>query len=231
MIAIMAILATLLLSAVSSAKKMGRQARCTSNLRQLGLAAEMYIDDFQNRPRHLPTLPDTAYLPEPKTLICPEDKLGNWGNLVNFSVAPPFLSSLQAQSPFLRADGSASPSEEPPFSYLHPLGWEDWTWDFLKSLESEAGLSTCQLHGIGRQNEASPSVQDYQGLILRLRRDGAVVRRHIFWNDSVGESEPIAGDIDAAPPDVSFGPENNTPNRGLGVNYPWRLFIDVPPPQ
>src|SRR6266498_2683651 len=44
-IAIIAILASMLLPSLANAKKKGGQAKCTSNLKQLSLGAQMYIDD------------------------------------------------------------------------------------------------------------------------------------------------------------------------------------------
>jgi prepilin-type N-terminal cleavage/methylation domain-containing protein/prepilin-type processing-associated H-X9-DG protein len=48
-IAIIAILASLLLAALSHAKEQGRKAKCISNLKQIGLAWQLYADDANDR--------------------------------------------------------------------------------------------------------------------------------------------------------------------------------------
>ena len=48
-IAIIAILAALLLPTLARAKQKGQQAVCLSNLKQIGLAFEMYLGDHENR--------------------------------------------------------------------------------------------------------------------------------------------------------------------------------------
>src|SRR5262245_8797299 len=49
-IAIIAILAALLLPALSRGKSAGQSAVCKSNLREIGLALELYVIDFQKFP-------------------------------------------------------------------------------------------------------------------------------------------------------------------------------------
>jgi len=81
-IAIIAVLASLLMTAVASAKKKSRTAVCTFNLHQISLALDMYLDDFGKRPPSVDDLISGKYLPASRSLLCPEDKTGNWGRLV-----------------------------------------------------------------------------------------------------------------------------------------------------
>jgi prepilin-type N-terminal cleavage/methylation domain-containing protein/prepilin-type processing-associated H-X9-DG protein len=86
-ISVIAILAALLLPALSRAKESGRATVCLSNLRQIGIALQVYVGDFNNR---LPSMSDiypgvTNDYPGPdmvlsnqlgnlKVLYCPCDK-------------------------------------------------------------------------------------------------------------------------------------------------------------
>src|SRR6476620_3915205 len=76
-IAIIAILAALLVPAVARTKESGRGAACISNLRQIGIAVTLYIQDNNNR---LPSMNDqfpgvTNSLPGPDTVLL--SHLGN----------------------------------------------------------------------------------------------------------------------------------------------------------
>ena len=78
-IAIIAILAALLLPALARAKQKGQQAVCLSNLKQIGLAFEMYLDDHDN---HFPDRRDLkSSLPggyHPWTSWPPSDPRAGW---------------------------------------------------------------------------------------------------------------------------------------------------------
>jgi prepilin-type processing-associated H-X9-DG protein len=91
---VIGLLAGLLLPAVSRAKEAGRSTACLNNLRQVGLALQMYVQDYQNRMPFMrdrapgtnaPSTNSLASLPSPdlvlanllgsgKVLRCPSDR-------------------------------------------------------------------------------------------------------------------------------------------------------------
>jgi len=91
-VAIIAILAALLLPALSNAKEQARTAKCQSNLHQIGLAIQMYVQDEdgflpQTSPWWMPDAPNVNascwlgylhrnnYLPGTQVMVCPSDAL------------------------------------------------------------------------------------------------------------------------------------------------------------
>jgi hypothetical protein len=214
-IALIGILATLLMTALTSARKASHRTRCISNLRQISLGLNMYLDDFDKRVAELTCLVSNRYLPNHLVLMCPSDKTGGWGSLVN-----PKANGVAAEElppiggPFF-AEGIAAPR----YSYLHPLPWEESAWQLLFKQGSGAGLAACQLHGLGRPNLEFPSLSDFQGLVLRAQRDGAVVKRQVFWDADM--IIPLPG------PPTGF----SAPSRDASpASYPWQLFSDTPIP-
>ena len=67
-IAIIAILAALLLPALTRAKQKGQQSSCINNLRQIGIALTMYADDYGPYPGDL-RLANNTYVWQPRLLV------------------------------------------------------------------------------------------------------------------------------------------------------------------
>ena len=229
-VAIIAVLATLLLSAVGSAKKSAYQTRCISNLRQVSLAFDMYVDDHSKRSPDLGLLTSSRYLPDRKVLICPADKTGNWGGIVEpqsyFNASSIAFDGSMIDAPEAGVSDASKSAQGGlvmeadiplPRSYLTPLAWEDAAWDRLMRAAGTSGIAVCQLHGLGKPDPDFPSMQDFQGLILRAQRDGAVVRRKVYWDDAIPVGIVGGGMVNRAPSMSMMAPTSN---------HPYRLFTD-----
>src|SRR5262245_24675494 len=72
-VAIIAVLATLIVSVAAGAKKRSRQTACVGNLHQIALAMEIYQDETGRRPRSLTHLIEGRRLLAPRTVLCAQD--------------------------------------------------------------------------------------------------------------------------------------------------------------
>jgi prepilin-type N-terminal cleavage/methylation domain-containing protein len=71
-IAIIALLAALLFPVFSASRAKAREATCSSQLRQIGLALLMYRDEFSELPPHLSSV-YPAYVTDARLFVCPSD--------------------------------------------------------------------------------------------------------------------------------------------------------------
>lgn len=82
-IAIIAILAGLLLPTLGKAKEKGRQAKCMSNLRQIGIGTTMYAEDnndyFHNLNGNVPNDGQWTLNPRSDLLLAPDHPRAYWG--------------------------------------------------------------------------------------------------------------------------------------------------------
>ncbi|MGZ8940454.1 MAG: type II secretion system protein [Limisphaerales bacterium] len=210
-IAIIGVLATLISASLVNAQRKGRKAVSTSNLRQIALAFNLYVDDHQERPSAFSQLVATKFLTE-RILICPEDRIvKNWAGLIEPSDFGRIPAPL-AQPPGASRPGQIEIAPEVAHSYFKSFDYRDDIWQSIDK-NTMAGIAACQLHGIGRQSrDQAPSINDYQGLVLRALKDGSVVSRQVFW---AGDSE-----FDSA------GPSTSESTNSFGASSQLPLFLD-----
>jgi prepilin-type N-terminal cleavage/methylation domain-containing protein/prepilin-type processing-associated H-X9-DG protein len=139
-IAIIAILAAMLMPALAKAKEAGKRIACLNNLRQLGLAARLYVDENQG-----------TYPVRSQTERWPSKFFDNYGKNVKMLLCPTdgLNPSTETNSP-VAADAAHR-------SYLIN-GWDDWFSDSIggKPLFSEVAAVAAQ-HGLKENVVRYPS--------------------------------------------------------------------------
>ena len=113
-IAIIAILAAMLLPVLARAKESGRRIACLNNLRQLGIAAKVYVDDSQG-----------AYPPRNESDSWPNHFYDNYGRNLNVLLCPTDVTVLLSNPATVGASASNNVPDASPRSYLIN-GWNDY---------------------------------------------------------------------------------------------------------
>jgi len=116
--AIIGVLAGMLLGALGQARARGQSARCVSNLRQWGLALEMYMDDYDDY------IPRRGQGVQPLMLI---DRPEDWFNCLPKYFAMQSYSNLVAAGEMPRAGDTSSvfidpTAKDPGSTYFLPYG-------------------------------------------------------------------------------------------------------------
>lgn len=131
-IAIITILAALLMPALSRAKESGKSAACIGNLRQIGIALQVYVDGNDNR---LPVMRDKYFGTNPPTETLPTPDVVLRAELGNTNV-------LKCPSDRWMVDGDLLFPERPPTNFDQT--GSSYTWNSLLN-----GQSGNQLHAFG----------------------------------------------------------------------------------
>ena len=84
-IAIIAILAAILFPVFAQAREKARQTACLSNMKQIGTAMMMYVQDYDE------TLPRSQFFPDPTNIYANWTSIVTWDNVVN-----PYIKNGQA---------------------------------------------------------------------------------------------------------------------------------------
>ena len=115
-IAIIAILAAMLLPALSRAKEAGRRISCLNNLKQISLSSQMYVDDSQG-----------YYAPRSNTNRWPNLLYDTYGHNIKLLLCPSETTNAPLTNPSTSAITNVADSA--PRSYLIN-GWNDYFANF-----------------------------------------------------------------------------------------------------
>ena len=219
LVAMGAVLATLVSAFLSNSKIHGRLTACSEHLKRVVEAVDRYEHQTDRRPRALSrVMPPSVRGDRDNPFLCPADPAWRtagtsnlfWGTIANPSQEPwGGQGDLREPESGSWAAELAEVNETEPFSYLHPLSWRREAWRRLAVLGPETGIAVCQLHGVRVPiPTTSPdfrAFRQYEGLLLRGSRDGSVVRRRVF-------KAGVATEATAKP------------------QYPWEFYSDAPAP-
>ncbi|GIK31164.1 MAG: type II secretion system protein [Armatimonadetes bacterium] len=160
-VAIVALTASLVLPTLVRAKRQGQATVCVSNLRQVYMSLQMYMEESGGEPRYFSP---TALSEGPPSLsklllICPVDPI------------------LGDQSAFFRCKGKVVPLNS---SYFWPFDKDNRVWKEISRVDSNPGVLACRVHG--ELNGRWPSDKAfcgrvpflYSGRLNRIRMDGSL---------------------------------------------------------
>jgi prepilin-type N-terminal cleavage/methylation domain-containing protein len=168
-VAIISLLAGILFPALAQTRARARESACRSQMRQIGMAIQMYRDDYQELPPHLSTLAST-YITAPRLFVCPSDPQAGHQNGNDFLEGDLYLKS------------GVSYDYLPNWSEAIKLGW--WhegpqygpgKWDSLTP------ISQCAWHWATRFNkdQSGGNLPGSKGWMFVLTAGGSVRRYRV----------------------------------------------------
>jgi prepilin-type N-terminal cleavage/methylation domain-containing protein/prepilin-type processing-associated H-X9-DG protein len=193
-IAIIAILAAMLLPTLSRAKESGKRISCLNNLRQLGIASTIYVNDSQG-----------FYPPRSGIDRWPDMFYDNYGKSLNLLLCPSETTNTPATS---GGSSSNNVADAAPRSYFIN-GWNDYFSDTLSAGDFASYMSGSYPIGLKENLIAYPSDtiilgekasdqgdfymdllenggNDFSGILNQERHDGKSGSNYAYCDGSAG---------------------------------------------
>ena len=204
-IAIIAILAAMLLPALARAKESGKRIACVNNLRQLSMAAQMYVDENQG-----------SYPPHMSTVRWPGRGFDYYGRNFKLLLCP----SETTNSPATLGSGSNSNNvaDAAPRSYLIN-GWTDYFADTLSAADFASFMGGTYPAGLKRNAILHSSDTIVLGEKFAQRGDFYMDLRAGVGDDFVGVAEQSRHD--------SKGPGSGTGGSNYAFSDGSARFLKV----
>jgi prepilin-type N-terminal cleavage/methylation domain-containing protein len=155
-IAIIGILAAMLLPALAKAKETARRISCLNNMRQISIAAKMYVDDYQG-----------VYPPRSNADRWPNKLYDHYGKSLKLLLCP--TDGMFGQIP-QTGGTSNNVADAAQRSYLIN-GWNDWYADSLGTTDFPTIMTEEALHGMKENAILYPSDTTLLGEKTTFRGD------------------------------------------------------------
>lgn len=167
-IVVIVVLAAILFPVFLSARARAKETSCISNLRQIGMAFQMYMSDYRYRPPRLHSL-HPQYVTDKQLFVCPADE---WTSKGGWAWAYWGVRNTPPEKwPFPISYG---------YFFFRSTGEHDRDWEWAQSAPGRPGYAVCVLHGKPYEPEFTEpdKAHYYSGRILRLCFDGSVIVRN-----------------------------------------------------
>ena len=192
-IAIIAILASMLLPAIAKGKESARRIACVNNLRQHGLAEQLYADDHEGQftPRQAPYWPERLliYYVNSNLLHCPSDVpahqrsylINGWNDYFAQTLATNFDAYMNYQIPDgMKESAILQPSETIMFAEMRPE-YTHKHMDYHQGNGNDVEVVDQTRHGAGSDTRGGGANFSFADSSVRFLRFGESLMPKNLW--------------------------------------------------
>ena len=192
-IAIIAILASMLLPAIAKGKESARRISCVNNMRQLGLAEQLYADDNEGQftPRQAPYWPERllSYYVNSNLLHCPSDVgthqrsylINGWNDYFAQALATNFDAYMNYQIPDgMKESAIPQPSETIMFAEMRPE-YTHRHMDYHQGNGNDIEVVDQTRHGAGSKTGSGGANFSFVDSSVRFLRFGESLMPKNLW--------------------------------------------------